>query len=111
MLCPAADNLARCKIHAVVCFCFLRAKNMSAVEIHCELCTVYSQNLMSEGIVRQWYRMFMMKSEVVDWTSIMSNDLVQSVEQKFVKDGTSQFQNFRVNFHKFHALISTRYHS
>jgi hypothetical protein len=25
-----------------------------------------------------------------------------------VKDGTSQFQNFRVNFHKFHALFSMR---
>jgi hypothetical protein len=27
---------------------------------------------------------------------------------KFVKDGASQFQNFRVNFNKIHALFSTR---
>jgi hypothetical protein len=37
------------------------------------------------------------------------NDLVQSVDKKkFTKDGVSQFQNFRVDFHKFHALFSTR---
>jgi hypothetical protein len=28
--------------------------------------------------------------------------------KKFVKDGASQFQNVRVNFHKFHALFPTR---
>jgi hypothetical protein len=45
---------------------------MSATEIHRELCAVYGQNIMSEGTVRQWCRMFKdgrkmltMKSEVV----------------------------------------------
>jgi hypothetical protein len=50
----------------------------------------------------------MMKSEVVDQPSLVSDDLVKSVDQKSVKDGTSQFQNFHVNFHKFHALFSMR---
>jgi hypothetical protein len=31
---------------------------MGAAEIHCELCVVYGQNVMSEGSVRQWCRMF-----------------------------------------------------
>jgi hypothetical protein len=42
------------------------------VEIHHELLAVYGQNIMSEGTVRQWCRMFkggeqifMMKSKVV----------------------------------------------
>jgi hypothetical protein len=48
---PAIDNPASCEIHAVIFF--LHAKNMSAVEIHHELCMVYSQNVMSEGTVRQ----------------------------------------------------------
>jgi hypothetical protein len=26
----------------------------NAVEIHCEFCAVYGQNVTSEGIVRQW---------------------------------------------------------
>jgi hypothetical protein len=40
--------------------------------------------------------------------SVMSDDLFQNADQKFVKDGASQFQSFRVNFHKCHALFSTR---
>jgi transposase len=31
---------------------------MSAAEIHNELCAVYGQNVVSEGTVRQWCRMF-----------------------------------------------------
>jgi hypothetical protein len=56
MISPVIDNPASCEIHAVICF--LRTKNMSAVEIHCELCAVYGQNVMNKGTVRQWYRMF-----------------------------------------------------
>jgi hypothetical protein len=71
MMCPVIDNPTNCEIHTVICF--LHTKNMSAVEMHRELCTaVYSQDVMSEGTVRQWCRMFkdgewmfIMKSEVV----------------------------------------------
>jgi hypothetical protein len=111
-MCPAIDKPASCEIPAVIRF--LHDKNMSSVEIHCELCAVYGQNIMSEGTVRQWCRMFK------DWrknihdeqrsvrTSVMSDHPFKSVDQKYVKDGASQFQNFRLNFHKFHALFSTR---
>jgi hypothetical protein len=44
-----------------------------------------------------------MKKEVVSWPSAMSDDL-----KKFMKGDASQFQTYRVNFHKFHALFSTR---
>jgi hypothetical protein len=38
---------------------FLQAKNMGAAEIHGELGgTVYGRNVMSEGTVTQWCRMF-----------------------------------------------------
>jgi hypothetical protein len=54
--CPANDNPASCEICAVIrC---LHAKNITAAEIHLELCTVYGQNVMSERTVRQWCRMF-----------------------------------------------------
>jgi hypothetical protein len=55
-MCPATDNPASCEIHALICF--LHAKNMSVVKIHHELCTVYSQNIVSKGTVRQRCRMF-----------------------------------------------------
>jgi hypothetical protein len=40
--------------------------------------------------------------------SVVNDDLVRNVDNKFVKDGISQFQNFRVYFHKFHALFPIR---
>jgi hypothetical protein len=58
------------------------------MEIHCELCTVYCQNVMSEGTVRQWCRMFkdglrnVHNEEGSDWPSVLCDDLVQSVDQK-----------------------------
>jgi hypothetical protein len=51
MMCPATGNPASCKIRAVIRF--INAKNVSAAEIHSELCAVYGQNVMSEGTVRQ----------------------------------------------------------
>jgi hypothetical protein len=36
MMCPTIDNPASCEIRAVICF--LHARNMSAAEIHSELC-------------------------------------------------------------------------
>jgi hypothetical protein len=52
---------------------------------------VYGQNTMSEGTLRQWCRMFKdewankmftMKSEVIGWPSVVSDDSVQTVDQK-----------------------------
>jgi hypothetical protein len=104
MMCPATDNPTSCEIHAV---------NMCTVEIHIELCMAYGQNWMSEGIIRQWFRMFKdgqtngYDDEWSGWSSVVSDDIVQSVDQNFVEDGTSQFQNIHVNFHTFHALYET----
>jgi hypothetical protein len=51
MRCPATDNHASFEIHTVIRF--LGAKNMSAAEIHSELCAIDEQNEISEGTVRQ----------------------------------------------------------
>jgi transposase len=56
MMCPEIDSPASCEIRAVIRF--LQAKDMSATEIHHELCTIYEQNVISEETVRQWCRMF-----------------------------------------------------
>jgi hypothetical protein len=80
---------------------------MTAVAIHHELCAVYGQNVTSEGTVRQRCRMF--KDMQISRPSAVSDKLVQNVDKKTpVKDSASQFQNFHVNFHKFHALLFTR---
>jgi hypothetical protein len=88
---------------------------MSVAEIRCELCAaVYGQNVMSDGTVRQWCRMC--KDERTDIHDeersgqpfITSDGFFKLPNKKIVKDGASQFQNFRVNFHKVHALLSMR---
>jgi hypothetical protein len=53
--CPAIDN-PTCEIRAVIRF--LHAKQMSAAEIHHEICAVYCQNIMSKLSVRQWRGVF-----------------------------------------------------
>jgi hypothetical protein len=107
MMCTAIDNPTSCEIHAVTHFIY-------AAEIHRELYAVEGQNITREGILRQWWEIFkdMRKmytsSEVVGRPSVVIDGLVQSVDQQSVKDGSLQFQNFRMNFHKFHILFSTR---
>jgi hypothetical protein len=86
-MCPAIDNPSSHKICAIIRF--RRAKNMCASEIHRELCAaVYGQNVTSEGTIRKRRRMFR------DWRTnvhdeersvrpfVVSDDLVQSVDQK-----------------------------
>jgi hypothetical protein len=55
-MCPVTDNPANSKLCAVIHF--LHPKNMSAAEMHRELCVVYSQIVMNGGTVKQWCRMF-----------------------------------------------------
>jgi hypothetical protein len=50
-MCSAIDNPASCEIRALIRF--LHAKNMSAAEIHRELCAVYGQHIIRDGTVRQ----------------------------------------------------------
>jgi hypothetical protein len=48
MMCAVIDNPTRNEIRALIRF--LHTKNMTAAEIHRELCmAVYGQNVMSEG--------------------------------------------------------------
>jgi hypothetical protein len=64
---------------------FFMLKTWNAAEIHSELCTVYGQYV-SEGILRQWCRMFkdgrtdVHDEEGSDRRAIFS-DFVQSVDQ------------------------------
>jgi hypothetical protein len=57
MMCPVIDNPTSCEIRAVIRF--IHTIRMIAAEIHGELrAAVYGQNVMSEGTVRQWCRVF-----------------------------------------------------
>jgi hypothetical protein len=86
-MCPAIDNTACCKIRALILF--LYAKNLSDAEIHPELYTaVCGRNVMSEGTVMQWCKMLkdgrtnLHDEERSGRPSVVSDDLVQNVDQK-----------------------------
>jgi hypothetical protein len=53
-MCSAIENRGSCGIRSVILI--LPAKNMSAAEMHHELCGL-RQKVVSEGTVRQWCRM------------------------------------------------------
>jgi hypothetical protein len=98
-VCPAIENAASCQIFAVIRF--LHSKIMSAAELHSELCAaVCGQNVMSEGIVRQWCRMFRDDRKSIhdeersgrpDICSERRIIFFELLTKKFVKDCTSQF--------------------
>ncbi|KAL4704228.1 hypothetical protein ACJJTC_003788 [Scirpophaga incertulas] len=55
-MCAAIENPAKCEVRAVIRF-FI-AKGYSAAAIHRELCAVYGPKFISEGVVREWERLF-----------------------------------------------------
>jgi transposase len=69
---------------------------------------------MSEGTVRQWCRMFkdgrtnVQDEERSGPPSVLSDDLVQSVDQKICERQRFTISKFCMNFHKFHAFFSAR---
>jgi transposase len=76
---------ASCEVRAVICF--LHTEGQSSAEIHCRLCRVYSDNVMSDSCVREWCRKFRDgRTNVHDGGgqrrhSIVTDELIQKVDQ------------------------------
>ena len=72
---PLNENPADCETRSVIHY--LSAKRVKAVEIHCNICEVYGQNIMSDGMVYKWVRAFKdghddddsVKTTVFQWLS------------------------------------------
>ncbi|KAJ4436716.1 hypothetical protein ANN_16848 [Periplaneta americana] len=85
-MCTAITSPARCEVRSVIRF--LVAKNCKASEIHRQLCEVYGPDVMSEGGVRQWCRMFkngrtnIHDEERSGRLSIMNADLIRLVDER-----------------------------
>ena len=68
---PLIEHPSDCEIRYVIRY--LNAKGDKAVEIHRNICEVYGQNKMRDGMVREWVRAlkmaertFMTRNEVGD---------------------------------------------
>jgi len=71
------EGAADCEIRSVIHF--LNARNVLRSEIHHQICQVYGDNAMSDGMVRKWVRMF---NE--GWENV--HDLAQSGRSSLVND-------------------------
>jgi transposase len=80
------ERPADCEIRSVIRF--LNARNVKPADIHRQVCEVYGENVMSDGMVRKWVGKF---SEGLDnvheeprsgRSSVVSHDFVGAVEAK-----------------------------
>jgi len=89
---------------------FLNAKNVLPSEIHHQICQVYDDNAMSDGMVRKWVRMFNEGRENVHdegrsgRPSLMNDDLVRKVNERVRDDRLSQFMICPCTFLRFQGL-------
>jgi len=81
------EGAADCEIWTVIRF-FLNARNVLPSEIHHQICQVYGDNVMSDGMGRKWVRMFNEGRENVQdearsgRPSLVNDNLVRKVNEK-----------------------------
>jgi oligoribonuclease (3'-5' exoribonuclease) len=71
---------------------FLNARNVKLADIHCQICEVYSETAMCDGLERKWVRKFneghdnMHNEPRSSQPSVVSDDLMRMVEAKVHED-------------------------
>ena len=84
------EGAADCEIRSVIRF--LNARNVLPNEIHHQICQVYGDNAMSDGMVRKWVRMFNEGRENLHdearsgRPSLLNDDLVRKVNERVRDD-------------------------
>ena len=84
------EGAADCEIRSVIRF--LNARTVLPIEIHHQICQVYGDNAMSDGMVRKWVRMFNEGRENVHDVarsgrpSLVNDDLVRKVNERVRDD-------------------------
>jgi len=78
------EGAADCEIRSVIRF--LNARNVLPSEVHQQICQVYGDNAMSDGMVRKWVRMFNegrenVHDEARSGRPSLVNDLVRKVNE------------------------------
>jgi len=96
------EGAADCEIRSVIRF--LNARNVQPSEIHHQICQVYGDNAMSDGIVRKWVRMFNGGRENVHdevrsgRPSLVNGDLVREVNKRVRDDRRFTISDLSLHF-------------
>jgi len=84
------EGAADCEIRSVIRF--LNARNVLPSETHHQICQLYGDNAMSDGMVRKWVRMFSEgRQKVHDEArsgspSLVNDNLVRKVNERVRED-------------------------
>jgi len=96
------EGAADCEIRPVIRF--LNARNVLPGEIHHQICQVYGDNEMSDGMVRKWVRMFnegqknMHNEARSGRPSLENNDLVHKVNKSVCDDRSFTISDLSLHF-------------
>jgi len=96
------EGAADCEIQSVIRF--LNTRNVLPSEIHHEICQVYCDNEMSDGMVRKWVRMFNKGRENVHdearsvLPSLVNGDLVHNVNERVRDDRRFTVSDLSLHF-------------
>jgi len=91
-----------CQIRSVIYF--LNVKNVLPSEIHQQICQVYGDNAMSDGMVRKWVRMFNEGRENVHAearsrrSSLVNDDLLRKVNARVRDDRRFTISDLSAHF-------------
>jgi len=93
---------ADCVIRYVIRF--LNSRNVLPSEIHHQICHVYGDNAMSDGMVRKWVRMFNEGRENMHvearsgCPSLVNDDLVRKVNERVHNDRRFTISDLSLHF-------------
>jgi len=96
------EGIADCAIRAVIRV--LKARNVLPSEIHHQMCQVYGDSAMSDGMVRKWVRMFNEGRENVHdeagsgRPSLVNDDLVRKVNERVRDDRRFTISDLSLHF-------------
>ena len=81
---------------------FLKERNVKLAHIRRQVCDVYGENAMSDGIVRKWVREFSRDNvhakPLSSGPSVVSDDLVGAVEAKVCEDRRFTVSSLSLHF-------------
>jgi len=105
------EGTADCEIRSVIRF--LNARNVLPSEIHHQMCQVYCDNAMSDGMVRKWVRMFNDGRENVHdearsgRPSLVNDDLVCKFNERVRDDRRFTISDLSLHFpHNSRTLLN-----
>jgi len=96
------EGATDCEIRSVICF--FNATNVLPSEIHHQICQVYGDNVMSDGRVRKWVRMFNGGRENVrdearsGRPSLVKDDLLCKVNERVRDDRRFTISDLSLHF-------------